>query len=365
MRDDGGTNAFVNQGDAEFLSSVTVNEGVAVSNSGDMQVEDSLWLQAGGSSSGALEITAGALVTISDTFTMQPGATLSGDGELRMQGTLNLLTPVEVVGTLSLKTNGEIVGSGDLTFADGSDFVWDMGTMSGSGTTFIASGATLTTPEGFTKELRRDLVNNGTIEWLDGPIDLQDATLTNLPDGVINLDASPSVFPQFRDDGGANLFDNQGVFNVGSSASIRDGVALSNVGLIEVEQGTFLIEGGGSNGGTLVAGVAGVVEQDPGFTLDGDGTATVRLGGTTPGTDHGQHQVNGTAFLAGTLTIELAKGYTPTLGDTFDVVTYGALGTQFDAIQGLDIGGGQVLEAAYLGSALRLTVVSAIGESSR
>ena len=317
MRNDGGTNAFVNQGDAEILSFVNIQEDVSLSNAGTLRVEDALQVNGGGSSSAVIDIEAGGLVTIKDTtFTLQPGATLPGEGELRVEWTLNVTTPIDLVGTLRLESGAsEIIGAGDLTFLDGSTFVWESGDMGGSGTTFIEAGATLVMPEGFDKELRRDLVNSGAIEWEDGRVDLLDATLTNLPGGVIDVGASPVVPQQLRDDGGTNLFDNQGVFNVGSSATIRAGVPLANVGLIAVQQGTLSVEGGGMSSGTFdVAVAAGLTFADTGSTL------TARSSITGMGAlefDGGAHVVNGTVTTERTITI---AGGTTTWGSALTVL---------------------------------------------
>lgn len=118
-----------------------------------------------------------------------------------------------------------------------------------------------------------------------------------------------------------------------------------------------------AGGNQHLSGTGDVFLNDPDSFAPGNGlksTVSVTIdefitvhGG--PGTLGG----GGTADLDGTLTITLADGYTPSLGNTFDVVTYGSLVGTFTTINGLDIGGGLALAPTYLANALRLIDVSA------
>jgi VCBS repeat-containing protein len=57
------------------------------------------------------------------------------------------------------------------------------------------------------------------------------------------------------------------------------------------------------------------------------GTVDIELGGTTPGinaTDYDQLKITGAASLAGTLKVSLTSGFTPAIGNTFTIMTYGS-----------------------------------------
>jgi hypothetical protein len=67
--------------------------------------------------------------------------------------------------------------------------------------------------------------------------------------------------------------------------------------------------------------------------------------------------ITGTAYLDGLLEISLLNGFSPTLGDTFDILNFGSYGGQFAMVQGLDLGSGKYFELDYLANGLRLTSV--------
>lgn len=95
------------------------------------------------------------------------------------------------------------------------------------------------------------------------------------------------------------------------------------------------------------------------------GTAAVyqaELGGTDPGT-FDQVVVNDLlTFLtgrAGTLEVSLLPGFTPSVGQRFDVMLYGSRGGEFASYSGLDLGNGLSLDVEYLSDRLELVVVPA------
>jgi hypothetical protein len=70
--------------------------------------------------------------------------------------------------------------------------------------------------------------------------------------------------------------------------------------------------------------VAGDYRQTSTATLE------IQLGGTPDTGLFGQLHVGGDALLDGTLALTLVNGYTPTSGDTFQILTYGSRnGTTF------------------------------------
>ena len=75
--------------------------------------------------------------------------------------------------------------------------------------------------------------------------------------------------------------------------------------------------------------------------LDSGDTTVIEIGGaTTAGTDYDQILVAGNADLGGTLEFVLTGGFTPGLGDIFEVITYGSATGVFSDFTGLDLGGG-------------------------
>ena len=80
------------------------------------------------------------------------------------------------------------------------------------------------------------------------------------------------------------------------------------------------------------------------LTINGNYTATnsasinIQLGGNTAAVNFDQVDVNGTAKFDGTLNVSLLNGFTPTLGRTFDILTYDTLNSLSNLeFTGLDI----------------------------
>lgn len=102
-----------------------------------------------------------------------------------------------------------------------------------------------------------------------------------------------------------------------------------------------LLTGSGTISGGLVND-SGVISpgNSPGitnvatFTQNSGGTTIIEIGGTAgPGVDpNGWDQINvsGLATLGGTLKIELYNGFIPSLGDTFEIFTWGSVDGEFE-----------------------------------
>ena len=126
--------------------------------------------------------------------------------------------------------------------------------------------------------------------------------------------------------------------------------------------------GGRVAGSSTITFAGGLVNQGifaPG-TESGHGVLTVpgshpvpalevRVGGTTAGSQYDRLALSGTASLSGLLQVALDPGYLPFEGETFTVLTAPSLSGQFDAVEGLDLGTGQVLLVSYTSNSVVLT----------
>jgi len=110
------------------------------------------------------------------------------------------------------------------------------------------------------------------------------------------------------------------------------------------------------NNGALEA--RGTNKFDRNFTTTNDSVVALSIGGATQGTQYDLLDLNAVANLAGTLSISLLNGYTPTLGASFDIISTTAMpvGT-FHTLNGVDVGGGLMLSPTYTATGLTLTVV--------
>jgi len=97
-------------------------------------------------------------------------------------------------------------------------------------------------------------------------------------------------------------------------------------------------------------------------------TLKIEIGGLTPGpgsppdTDNGYDQINvtGTATLAGRLQIQLINtlNFSPSLGENFEIMTFGSVVGDFAIFSGYDLGGGLYLAPVKTAQIYRLDVVA-------
>jgi hypothetical protein len=216
------------------------------------------------------------------------------------------------------------------------------------------------------------IVNQGSTNALLG-------FTTNAAAGKVTLSGNASLTTT-----GGN-FTNAGLFTVSTGSTFMVGGSSSNftqaAGTTTVD-GTLAGASGGSlslNGGSLFGtgtvnygvvdtgivspgdsvvqtgklGVSGTYKQNSGGILD------VTIGGITAGTKYDQLNVTKTATLGGTLNISLASGYTPTVGNTFDILNASSISGNFSTINGLTINGSEHFTATTVnGNEIVLTVVA-------
>jgi T5SS/PEP-CTERM-associated repeat protein len=76
----------------------------------------------------------------------------------------------------------------------------------------------------------------------------------------------------------------------------------------------------------------GILQIEGSFTQEAGSTFYAEIGGPDPGTGYDQITATGAATLAGNLQIRLTNGFTPTVGQTFRIVTAGSVIGAFDSI---------------------------------
>jgi hypothetical protein len=195
-----------------------------------------------------------------------------------------------------LSRTPNLTGSGTLTVHE--HLLWRGGTMSGTGKTVIASGATLTLDMGETLPGNGLALNTRTLElggntfWTTGGnLLLNDGVITNRPGAVFHVMAAGSI----NRAGGAPRIDNAGTIrriNSGGMTTIGAFVSFNNSGLVAIESGTLQLAGGGSANGTFNAAAGAVVEWTsgtyaliPGAQLNGSGLYRLNIGNLTADAD--------------------------------------------------------------------------------
>lgn len=134
----------------------------------------------------------------------------------------------------------------------------------------------------------------------------------------------------------------------GARLTVVDGAVVSTPFSIELETGDGKLKGNGTidgrvnnNSGFVFPGSsAGILTILGDYLQQGRAELQIEIGGLTVGTDHDQLTVTGNVDLHGTLDVQLINAFTPSAGDTFDVLTYASQTGRFDTVLGENLGGG-------------------------
>ncbi|WP_199291004.1 Ig-like domain-containing protein, partial [Anabaena sp. FACHB-1250] len=339
----------------------TATIGVAFNNTGTVNVEaGTLVLSGGGVNSGTFNITSGKTLEINDSvYTFTNAARINGSGKFLISGgtlkadgnwTLAALASNWIGGTF--ESANIITNSGYLTI--GGDYYYYV-----------------------YKYLNTQLNNTGTIEFQVGRI------VDDYDDSIIGT------------------LNNSGTFKKTTADTATIGVAFNNTGTVEANLGNLnfsnsythnnanLVLKGGTvtfsnalniNGGSIEGngsiniGVTNSGLLNPRYvsntefgrlTINGDYTETnsasinIQLGGSTAGTNFDQVDINGNATFDGTLNVSLLNNFTPTLGSTFDVLTYDSLSFLSNLnFTGLDINSTLQFVPQWFNNKLTLKVVN-------
>ena len=135
-----------------------------------------------------------------------------------------------------------------------------------------------------------------------------------------------------------------GTFDVNASFGSIPAVQVQSPGVLELDNGVTLTANV-TNAGTLNLGSA-ITTADAtiagNYTQTSAGTLDIKLGGTAAGQYDGL-TVTGNVSLAGTLNVTLVNSFTPTAGDSFQILTYmGALIGDFTTKNFPTLGGGNM-----------------------
>jgi len=176
---------------------------------------------------------------------------------------------------------------------------------------------------------------------------------------TLRLGDSPGAAGTYHMQGGTLTADTIQV-NPGGVFDFSGGVVSVNAFKGDLTNGGGTVAPGGSSGITTIIGDYTVT--DPASTLE------IQIGGLLTGTDYDVLDVSGTANIGGILDVSLWNGFTPSLGDSFDILTAGTINGMFDTLL-FPSSGGLSFDISYLLNPtgidiLRLTTVSAVPEPS-
>ncbi len=282
----------------------------------------------------------------------------------------NTSDPLEFV-NLTLNGNGCVTNNAPITVTGHLDW-WGGASFAGSGEVNV-NGTTQVRAASQAHTISNRTFNNQGYATVQGSMSLTGNTvLKNMPTGTIDIqvDAGGSVI-------GGTKIENYGMFlkSAGAGTS-RIGLQMTNYGTVEVRTGTlefytyygyFYIQEAGQtilNGGNInIFGPASFVINGGLLTGNGTVTGTSRIngGGIAPGLSVGElilagtyHQaagatyfvglagrgvgefdrvtVSGAANLAGALEVSEVSGFTPLIGDSFEILTASSIAGEFDTL---------------------------------
>lgn len=326
---------------------------------------------ASSSVSGAGDIDfAGGLVTLLGGYSVSGSTSVSG-GTVSFENTTTPATTTNLAlssGTLS--GAGEVSVSGTLS--------WSGGTMGGSGLTRVGAAGGGTWDGGAKVLDGRALRNEGNVVWAMGNLDLQNgASLLNAAGATLDVQA-PDGSVLDNTVGGPVTLTNDGTLVVASDGVVSVTADIVNSGTLDIQAGSLDPNGGFSHtDGAVLQGTGALSLTDATVTaLDGDvrpgtspgaltvegalplstlSTVSIELNGTTAGSQYDQLNILGRATLNGVL--DITAGFTPQVGDQFTVLTFvGGRAGGFAAVNGLDLGGGIVLDTVWSPTDLKLVV---------
>lgn len=317
---------------------------------------------------GTLDI--GATSILSQTLALM-GGTLSGNGDLTLNGLL-----LWRQGTMS--GLGTTIANGDIHFIDNLSYVlMDGRTLINSGTAVWQNGgyliayfgSTIINLPGATFHFQGDLVVSGPTTWNMGTMSGAGTTTAmggltftgnnfRVLDGRMLANSGTAVF----EDGWLNI-NNSGLLHNTSTATwdfLGDDVLSTNVGGGTFQNDGSLTKLAGSGTATIGATFinngdvfvqSGALQFGGEFAQTANGTLFVQIGGLVPITEFDQYRITGAAALDGTLDVTLTGGFLPNPGDNFAVMTFASHTGQFATINGH----GQGYTATYNAANVTLT----------
>jgi hypothetical protein len=298
MRGGGGVSAdstsrFENAGTLRVASAGVFGINASFTNTGTVELQEQsgpLDLDAGGSSSGAFLVGAGATLRFrGGTYRLGPTSRVTGAGNVAVSGPYG--TVVEQEGAYAIGGDTNLSEGGGLVFlSDGSTgtltltlsggwvtgagtvtvtglLTWRAGAMTGPGRTLANGGMLIDSSFAVLFLDGRTLDNAGTATWT-GQNDLQainGATVNNLAGATFDFLSTASL----GSPAAAAAFNNAGTLRrtgPGNSTTVI-GAAFTNTGTVEVQAGTLFFVGAFANfSGTTLTGGTYVVRDTVRFT---------------------------------------------------------------------------------------------------
>ena len=373
----GNSSYFINDG--EYIKSGTgwTNLRTRFTNNSSMDIQTGqVTYSHGGNNTGSINVEAGTLLKLSSSLTL--GGQVSGAGIVEFWSNITVQGNYDITGNTFFASNttifdnsasivnlnhgqelqipgrvefntGEPISIDSILLTGhigGSDSIailkslnWSNGSIQGSGTMNLTSGATLRLSTANQKSLYRNIVNNGTTIWEAGTIYMATgASFFNYGSFLDQRNTNNNL----GYGGNTSYFINDGEYIKSGTGLTNLVLGFSNMPGGEIQgTGTLLFSRGFSNEGTVSPGNSpGVLILRTDYPTTPTSKLNIEIGGTPTSENNDRLEISGEATLGGTLTISLIDNFVPAVGDTFEIVTYASYTGSFETINGLNTGTG-------------------------
>jgi hypothetical protein len=268
-------------------------------------------------------------------------ATVTGTGSITMAGMGNNYIGEQSAGGSSTLTNGNghtIQGNGQLGW---------------NGLVAVNNGTILANSTNGMVVTASSFTNSGTVQT-NGLCTLSvyagTSPMNNAGNVIVNTDGTMVVFGTYTQTAGNTRVD----------GSLQ-------ADLLNINGGTLLGNGGIITGPTNVAGTlhpgdtisaAGLLSIRGAYTQTSAGVYNVAIGGLSQGLQFSQANITTTASLAGTLNASLITPFTPVAGNSFTILTAGALSGTFSSTNLPALTCGGAWQVSYTSTTATLNVVN-------
>jgi Tol biopolymer transport system component len=265
----------------------------------------------GGAGTSTLNLEASAVIAALNGVSIRAGGIVRGDG--RIEGQVN-----ELGGELRV-AQGDTLTLSSVTTANEGRFFLQGGTLQiDSPLTNAATGQILGRGALFTG----GLMNNGHVAFSSGVSDVFGDVENDTGDTAIGVSVSGNADVTFWDDVN-NVAGSLFRVSAGSSATFFGtfgGAGISGTGDVFLES-------------DVTPGASPAVAEFGGnVSLGANADLVIELGGLAIGSEHDALDVTGLLSLDGTLEVSLISGFSPTLGDSFDILDWGTLDGEFSEL---------------------------------
>jgi len=332
--------------------------GGAVSGSGTMTNKSGGLLRGSGAVSAAFVNQGG--IEVPDFSTLAVSQAFANSGDITLLGASSALSGGAVTNTGTIRSLGSGRIGNNVTNSSGGSVRAEGGILTLGGTTTNAVGGLLEIMDSATLLVSKGLATNS------GSIILRGGALDNNGHALINA-GSITGYGTLRSGG---LTNNTGK-NIGVGGGNLDVIGTAtNDGTVNTAAGcvtTFynFVNGNGSFPGTgtvmFLGGYSpghspGEAEFGGDLALGGGASLVMELAGSSRGAQYDAIHVDGTLALGGTLDVELLYGYTPSYGNTYDLLDWGGLAGAFDAVDLPALGGSLEWDTSGLYTSGTITV---------